>query len=538
MKNMLIIFAICLISLTISAEQSLAAKSPSIELSIDNYLELSKKLREIQKGRLKNLDGAKLTVPHKIESMNRLLTLNNKVFNFVNNLASALEEHMAKGNRLSGHQILLMQEGLSAFIHTSNDNLTFIKNLKDGKITLQSLIWANTYAQTQERFKITYDIYFAQKSLRFIIRDQLKEKDSSSIIAKNLRLKIFHSKELKALEMILNKLRVQKINRWNEQKKELVRQISGTLAYQYNKKGIPFRTKFTAKSYLADGMMSMLSNLTKGISFGFGKVAGNIKWRNGHMNKNKNAYKHLTETLRPFDMILEKRGFLFTDYTIPGHWGHIGVYLGTEKQLKEEGLWNHPSILPFQDKIRQGHSIYEVRRWGLVFQKLDTWLNIDELAVIRVKSLDKAPDQLKYEMMENLLSQYGKKYDYNFDAMTTSTVTCSEIITFSYGPIHWPSDFTLGRMVITPNNMAELALFENSPIEFVTYLKATNKGLSRLGIKDYAKVINYVPRREGERILFDEKGEKCRAKFIRKKRNRIVIDNKCVDTFTHHEYLY
>src|SRR5690606_18021782 len=85
-----------------------------------------------------------------------------------------------------------------------------------------------------------------------------------------------------------------------------------------------------------------------------------------------------------------------------------------------------------------------------------------------------------------------KKYDFSFDAMATTKITCTEIIMLSYGNINWPMDRVLGRLSITPNNMAELALFNDSPLEYIAYYRATElHQVQELDQREFARVLEY-----------------------------------------------
>ena len=56
------------------------------------------------------------------------------------------------------------------------------------------------------------------------------------------------------------------------------------------------------------------------------------------------------------------------------------------------------------------------------------------------------------------LRQVGKEYDFNFDVETTDRIVCSELCYVVYTDIQWPTDKTLGRATISPDNVARRAI--------------------------------------------------------------------------------
>jgi hypothetical protein len=64
--------------------------------------------------------------------------------------------------------------------------------------------------------------------------------------------------------------------------------------------------------------------------------------------------------------------------------------------------------------------------------------------------------------------QLGKKYDFNFDVDTTDKIVCSELAYVSFPSVDWPTERTLGRHSISPDNVAKLA-WNNVPLELIVF---------------------------------------------------------------------
>lgn len=282
----------------------------------------------------------------------------------------------------------------------------------------------------------------------------------------------------------------------------------------------------------SDSVASGISTITTGLSAGFGAVAGNISWREGYLKENEVLLNQLENTLLPFDLLMEKKAYKFTDKTIPGHWGHVGVYLGTQAQLEALGLWNHPSIEPFKEGIMGGKNIFQVRRWGLVFDTLEDFINLDEMAILRVNNFTKKSNEDLSQTLSFLADQMDKEYDFSFDAMTGETITCTEIIAFSYGNINWPMEELLGRITLSPQNLAELTFYTGAPLNFVSYITGDEKGMHQRSEVEFAKTLSFYPR-EG---TYKKHTEVCERTRYRHRKGGMRWHYSCEDEFN--ELLY
>lgn len=201
---------------------------------------------------------------------------------------------------------------------------------------------------------------------------------------------------------------------------------------------------------------NLRSQLSYGISLGFGNMVGLVETRQGKLHAmNENDKDRLARELKPLDILLEKTPFRLTDKMIPGHYGHVAIWLGSEQELREIGAWD--SIPPaLQRQIRNGGRIVEALRTGVTISTLDHFLNIDDLLVLR----DQRPTDMQYRRTAILtaLDQVGKEYDFNFDVLTHQRIVCSELAYVVFPDVRWPLQHTLGRYTISPDNVAQLAL--------------------------------------------------------------------------------
>ena len=175
----------------------------------------------------------------------------------------------------------------------------------------------------------------------------------------------------------------------------------------------------------------------------------------------------LYAVLQPGDILLEKTPFRLTDRFIPGHFGHVAIWIGDQEELHALGLWDDPLVQQHGKAISEGpaRNIVEALRSGVQLNSLEHFLNVDDVAVLRPVTLSLED---KREALRLALRQVGKAYDFNFDVNTTEKIVCSELAYVSFPTITWPTEQTLGRHTISPDHVARLA-FSGTPLRLVTF---------------------------------------------------------------------
>lgn len=205
---------------------------------------------------------------------------------------------------------------------------------------------------------------------------------------------------------------------------------------------------------------------SEGVNFSsmmFGNTVGLIESRRGKLDARPEVSQLVADTLRAGDILLEKTPFRLTDSFIPGHWGHAAVWVGSEQELRELGIWTHPVVQPYHEQIRRGKGVVEALRSGVETNSLQHFMNIDDLAVLRDNILS---DEERADVIVQALRQVGKAYDFNFDTQSTDRIVCSELVYHAYGTIQWPTERQLGRYTVSPDNIAILATGEG-PLDVV-----------------------------------------------------------------------
>jgi hypothetical protein len=196
----------------------------------------------------------------------------------------------------------------------------------------------------------------------------------------------------------------------------------------------------------------------EGINFSsmiFGNTVGLVESRRGKLDHRPEVLAHVGAQLQAGDVLLEKTPFRLTDSFIPGHWGHAAVWIGSEAELRSLDLWDDPVVVAYQTEIRKGQGVVEALRSGVQMNSLEHFLNVDDLAVLRHRQLDR---EARRQVILQALRQVGKAYDFNFDTQSADRIVCSELVYHAYGDVQWPTERKLGRVVVSPDNIAQEAV--------------------------------------------------------------------------------
>jgi hypothetical protein len=208
----------------------------------------------------------------------------------------------------------------------------------------------------------------------------------------------------------------------------------------------------------------------------FGNTIGMYESRKGKLDGDEEAIRRMQAVLQPLDILLEKTPFRLTDKLIPGHFGHVAIWTGTEAELIDAGVWGNQIVRQYADQISGGadpnskdqKQIIEALRDGVQLNTLHHFMNVDDVAILRPIFDEDSRDELVKEALIMAFRQLGKKYDFNFDVDTTDKIVCSELAYVSFPSVDWPTEKTLGRHSISPDNVAKLA-WNNVPLKVILF---------------------------------------------------------------------
>ena len=236
--------------------------------------------------------------------------------------------------------------------------------------------------------------------------------------------------------------------------------IEQSPSYSMVKKWSPLYILGRKLGFLSAVTVDTVAELERGgvslFSMLFGNTVGLVETRQGKLYHRRELEKELQRTLKSGDILLEKTPFRLTDKLIPGYWGHAAVWIGSEQELKQLGIWSHPVVSRhWDDEIRNGQLVVEALRSGVEMNRLEKFLNIDSIGVLRQPDLT---NEQRRQAILLALRQVGKPYDFNFDVESNRSVYCSKLIYISYDSIDWPVKRSLGRTTFTPDDIASRAI--------------------------------------------------------------------------------
>lgn len=174
-----------------------------------------------------------------------------------------------------------------------------------------------------------------------------------------------------------------------------------------------------------------------------------------------------TEVLQPGDILIEKTAGAITDKLIPGHFGHVALYLGTPDQVAELRLSDGQLLIEnslykrYESKILAGKTILDVVRPGVHLEDMSAW-RITDLAIIRPVNY---PKRLIADAILQSLTYVKTKYDFAFDVNTRSIVMCSELPYQSFKGIQFRTADLWGRRTLGPDDVAVLVSDVGPPVQ-------------------------------------------------------------------------
>lgn len=388
----------------------------------------------------------------------------------------AIKDKMERDKPLSGDDIALINTGI-------NEHLALRKELM--AVAESHECWMNGSDKTpaksdispETRFKgvmlslssamLLYDNYLLAVSLfegDSKLRRILNERDPGYAVTSAALAKVSLN-----YNSVANRARVRKAIKFYEKEssrfKETLEQspeigylnllIAQSPSYSMVKRWSPFYVISRKIGFLTGVTIDVLSGMEReGVSLFsmmFGNAVGLVETRKGKLYEKDDVLTEVRSSLKAGDILLEKTPFRLTDKLIPGYWGHAAIWIGTEDELKELGIWDNPVVAKYREEIRQGRLVVEALRSGVEMNTLEHFFNIDSFGALRKPGIDR---ENRARTVIQALRQVGKPYDFNFDVESKGRVYCSKLVYLSYSGVEWPTKRSLGRTTFTPDDVA------------------------------------------------------------------------------------
>lgn len=201
---------------------------------------------------------------------------------------------------------------------------------------------------------------------------------------------------------------------------------------------------------------------------------GLIELRPGRLSRQAEARARLQAVLQPFDVLFFHSRNRMSGHLIPGHFTHGAIYLGSEAQLRAAGLWQHPALVPWRDRIAAGAVFLEAVDGGVRLAPAAVVLNTDAIVVLRPQGFDRPAALVR------ALSLTGTPFDMRFDATDPAALFCAELIGLVFPQAALPRTPVLDRETIVIDGIVAGALDGSLPFSVVGYLEATAGGGARI----------------------------------------------------------
>lgn len=399
-----------------------------------------------------------------------------------------LKRIMAKDHLLSAKEIKLISDEAKKRVDLYQRSQVFLRSLqysldlkkRSKEELLHSMMYLGTFLMATDSFYYSIDQLSRNYKLRRILDEEnLSNGQKSKIYSESLR-NLF---SLKTRKLVLKSLRVfNKIKNNNFDDHRFIKtikiikesytfQMRAQLGFEDSIDGyVQFmKNKFKSQKNTAlfDLRQKTLNLLYKGSKI-FGNTAGTVQSRRGKLYRDSAFIADVTSSLLPLDTLLEKTPFRLTDKFIPGFWGHAAIYIGDESQLRQLGLWSHPSVKKYHVQIKSGQSIVEALRSGVKINSVKSFSDIDDFAVMRLND-DLTIDQKK-DYILRVLSHIGKEYDFAFNVETPSKIVCSELHYLTYMDVKFDIEYILGQPTISVDSVAKQGMIKKPFEARVLYL--------------------------------------------------------------------
>jgi hypothetical protein len=401
-----------------------------------------------------------------------------------------IKEQQERGLPLSGDDLTLMNEGIGMHLAMRTDLLRVAESHEcwlDGsdaelaRVGITPELRRQGVALSLAAALVLYDNYLLAVSLfegDAKLRRVLNERDPGYAVRSAELAKVTLS-----YDSIANRARVRSAINYYEQETKHLREtaamspdidyittlIAQSPSFIMVKKWSPSYVVGRKLGFFGAATSDTLASLERGgvnlFSMVFGNAVGLVETRKGKLYRKRDVIREVKETLRAGDILLEKTPFRLTDKLIPGYWGHAAVWIGTEEELKELGIWANPLVVRYRDEIRKGRQVVEALRSGVEINSLEGFMNIDSLGIMRKPQADR---QERARIVIQALRQVGKPYDFNFDVESKERVYCSKLVYLCYSGVAWPTKKSLGRVTFTPDDVAIRAV-KGRELELVTF---------------------------------------------------------------------
>lgn len=211
-----------------------------------------------------------------------------------------------------------------------------------------------------------------------------------------------------------------------------------------------------------------------------GRAIGSVVWRKGHL-AGTSAQQEIAAALRPLDIVVVSSRGRLSGRMVPGLFGHVAIYLGTEEQLRRQGVWHDPRVVPHHARIRAGAVMIEADKKGVHLAAARRVLDTDRVAVLRPRL---SGDRRSRAATAAFFQHVGYRYDFNFDNATEERLYCAELASRIMPELAMPERTVYGRRTFIPDEIVAGAALGRARLAPVLYVRPRAGGWERASRDD------------------------------------------------------
>lgn len=202
-------------------------------------------------------------------------------------------------------------------------------------------------------------------------------------------------------------------------------------------------------------------------------LSHSIVLRHAYLQNQPEAHSVLLGDAQPLDLILINNRARLSGAIGEGYFGHSALYIGTENDLRGLGIWDHPAVAKFQERIRAGGIAIESIDLGVRLADAATLMEADHAAIFRATGLSRGRIA---EALIYLFTEIGRPFDNHFDLDRDDGVFCTELIHDALPEMQMPVRFSYGRRAIWPDEVATKSLLGETGFRFLRSVRGSPNG--------------------------------------------------------------
>jgi hypothetical protein len=217
-----------------------------------------------------------------------------------------------------------------------------------------------------------------------------------------------------------------------------------------------------------------------------GFTISQVAWRHGYLQRNEVVLQRLTAKMRPLDIMLFSNKGRLSGRAGSGLFSHAAVYLGSERDLQQLGVWKE---LPqeIREDVRSGSTIIEsAQRLGTTLSSLEEMTDTDRIALLRPSDRG---TRWRRMAAKDLFDLVGVPFDHHFRLDEKETLFCTEVVDLGMPQLQLPRRQAYGRQIILPDDIASQAA-KRRGLSVVAYFRADADGWEELDAKHLVEEIS------------------------------------------------